>query len=238
MAPRILIILAMVTLNSPGFIGSEDGPGKGEDKRDRRGGKPGFPDMMNRLDADKNGEISFVEFSASERIQSLEEDVRKKLFDRLDKNDDQVISKKELRPPHDPKGGRGGFPLFEKLDTNKDRQVSFEEFSQNPRFKEKPSEWVRRFFDRMDRNNDGVLSRKDHSKPGHDWRGKKGGRPEGGLKTLDLDGDGKVSKDEFKKSPLGMPDELRKQMFLKLDKNKNGFLDADELREPRRGPKK
>ena len=240
MAPRIFSILAIVTLSSSGFQGIEGGPEKGGDRPERGSGRPGQQEMMKRLDSDKNGDISFAEFSASERIQALEEGVRKKLFDRLDKDGNGTISKKELKPPHEGKGPRGGLPFFDKLEANKDQQVSFEEFSQNPRFKEMPTERVRRFFDRMDRNKDGFLSRKDHVKPGPGPRGKKGGRPEGGLKTLDTDGDGKVSEEEFKKGPggKGVPEGLRKQMFKKLDQNQDGFLDASELREPRRGPKK
>lgn len=243
MTRPIFITLALATLNSSGFCGCEDEPKKGEERRERDRGKPGFQDMMKRLDTDKNGKISFAEFSASERIQSLDDEVKKKLFDRLDKDDDGVISNDELRPPHDSKGPRGGhgFPPFEKMDTNKDLKVSFEEFSSNPRFKEMELERVRRFFDRMDRNDDGFLSRKDHSKHGHDRRGKKGGRPEGGMKNIDKDGDEKVSKEEFKKSPIGigMPEEARQKLFQKLDKNSDGFLDSEELWELRKkGPKK
>ena len=81
--------------------------------------------------------------------------------------------------------------------------MSFEEFSASPKFKEMSlSERARRIFDRMDQNKDGFLSRKDHPKSGHDRRGKKGGRPEGGMKNLDKDGDEKVSKEEFQKSPI------------------------------------
>ena len=237
------MILALVTLNSSGLMGRELDPKKGGDKPEQGGERPSSQDMVRRLDADKSGEISFAEFSASARMQSLDEGVRKKIFDRLDKDSDGVISKNELRRPHDPKGPHGGFafPLFEKMDANKDRQVGLEEFSNSPKFKEMPPERVRRIFDQMDRNKDGFLSRKDYSKLGHDRRGKKGGRPEGGMKNLDTNGDDKVSREEFQKSSfaLGMPEEARPKLFQKLDKNADGFLDSRELREPRkRGPKK
>ena len=243
MARTIFIILSLMTLNSSGFMGCEAEPKKGGDKPERGGERPSSQDMVKRLDVDKNGEISFTEFSASKRIQSLDEAVRKKIFDRLDKDGDGVISKNELRRPHDSKGPHGGFafPLFEKMDANKDRQVGIEEFSNSPKFKEMPPERVRRIFDQMDRNKDGFLSRKDHSKLVHDRRGKKGGRPEGGMKNLDTNGDDKVSREEFQKSSfaLGMSEEGREKLFQKLDKNADGFLDSSELRDPRKkGSKK
>lgn len=243
MLRTLFIILALVTLNSSGFMGCEAEPKKGGDKPDRGGERPSSQDMVKRLDADKSGEISFAEFSASKRMRSLDEGVRKKIFDRLDKDSDGVISKNELRRPHDPKGPHGGsaFPLFEKMDANKDRQVGIEEFSNSPKFKEMPPERVRRIFDQMDRNKDGFLSRKDHSQLGHDRRGKKGGRPEGGMKNLDTNGDDKVSREEFQKGSfaLGVPEEAREKLFQKLDKNADGFLDSSELRDPRKkGPKK
>ncbi|MBL6923321.1 MAG: EF-hand domain-containing protein [Akkermansiaceae bacterium] len=243
MVRTLFIILALMTLNSSGFIGFEADPKKGGDKPERGGERPSSQDMVKRLDADKNGEISFTEFSAGKRIQSLDEGVRKKIFDRLDKDSNGVISKNDLRRPHEPKGPHGGFvfPPFEKMDANKDRQVGIEEFSNSPKFKEMPPERVRRIFDQMDRNKDGFLSRKDHSKLGHDRRGKKGGRPDGGMKNPDTNGDNKVSREEFQKSPfaLGMPEEARQKLFQKLDKNADGFLDSSELREPRKkGPKK
>ena len=243
MVRTLFIILALLTLNSSGFMGCETEPRKGADKPDRGGERPSSQDMVKRLDADKNGQISFGEFSASKRMQSLDEGVRKKIFDRLDKDGDGVISKNELRRPHDPKGPHGGFafPLFEKMDANKDRQVGIEEFSNSPKFKEMPPERVRRIFDQMDRNNDCFLSRKDHSKLVNDLRGKKGGRPEGGMKNLDTNGDDKVSREEFQKGTfsLGVPEEARDKLFQKLDKNADGFLDLAELRDPRKkGPKK
>jgi len=224
------IILALATLFSHAY--SDGDPGKKSGKRERGGGRPGAPEMMKRLDTDKNGEISLAEFSASERIQSLDETIRKKLFDRLDKNDDGVISKNELKPPH----GGPGFPPIEKLDVNKDRQVSFEEFSNSPKFKQMPPERVRRIFDRLDRNKDGFLNRKDHVKPDPGRRGKKGG-----VKGFDLDGDDRISRGEFRQSPmaLSMPEEARMKLFKKLDKNSDDFLDAEELRELRKKkPKK
>ena len=243
MVGTLFIILALLTLNSSGFMGCETEPRKGADKPDRGGERPSSQDMVKRLDADKNGEISFAEFSASKRMQSLDEGVRKKIFDRLDKDGDGLISKNELRRPHDPKGPHGGFafPPFEKMDANKDRQVGIEEFSNSPKFKEMPPERVRRIFDQMDRNKDGFLSRKDHSKLVNDLRGKKGGRPEGGMKNLDTNGDDKVSRAEFQKGPFspGVPEEAREKLFQKLDENANGFLDSSELRDPRKKePKK
>ncbi len=58
--------------------------------------------------------------------------------------------------------------------------------------------------------------------------------------NFDLNGDDKVSREEFEKSPMGrgMPGKARQQFFQKLDKNSDGFLESSELREPRKKPVK
>ena len=57
MVRTLFIILALMTLNSSGFMGFEADPKKGGDKPERGGERPSSQDMVKRLDPDKNGEI-------------------------------------------------------------------------------------------------------------------------------------------------------------------------------------
>ncbi len=54
--------------------------------------------------------------------------------------------------------------------------------------------------------------------------------------TSDLDGDGKISQDEFSRMPRisDLPEEKRNGLFARLDTNGDGFLDGEELGRVRR----
>lgn len=102
---------------------------------------------------------------------------------------------------------------FQRLDKNHDGVISRDEFPGKDKA-----------FARLDRNNDGVISldelkaaRAEHHKGGHARLGKK-------LKTMDTNGDGKISRDEWRGKP---------EKFQELDTNGDGFLTPDELRAAR-----
>jgi Ca2+-binding EF-hand superfamily protein len=58
--------------------------------------------------------------------------------------------------------------------------------------------------------------------------------PEAMFKKLDKDNDGKISKEEFKESPMAKRDGAKPdEMFSKRDKDSDGFLSKEELFAPR-----
>jgi len=91
------------------------------------------------------------------------------------------------------------------LDTNKDKQVSRDEFNAG----------VMKRFDGLDANHDGFVTKEEMQAAA-----KKFG--EGAFGKLDKNGDGKIGKDEFPGAP---------ERFAALDKNSDGFLTKDELKE-------
>ncbi len=60
--------------------------------------------------------------------------------------------------------------------------------------------------------------------------------PEAVFKKLDANGDGKVSKEEWMKSPMAQRnEEAAKKRFDAMDTDKDGFLTLDEFKAGRRG---
>ena len=127
--------------------------------------------------------------------------------------------------------------VFNRLDVDEDKIVTLQEFSASPGMQGESA--ADEAVGRIDKDGNGELSWKEFeaafkerhanckpSKPG------KGVRPDGrGNATMfarvfmlrnDQDGDGKVDKSEFRGSQIG---------FDRLDQNKNGFIETDELGE-------
>jgi len=130
---------------------------------------------------------------------------------------------------------------FERLDTNKDGKISKEELTKGMAYlqqRRRPSDVVivliemsdcdeccgeeiqraYEFLYKLDKNKDGKLDA-DELKAGRELVVKE--RVEGILKRLDADKDGKISRKEAKG--------LIKDHFDDLDRNKDGFVDKDEL---------
>lgn len=137
--------------NSDGFIRPDELPSGG-----------GPPPNVNpkRGDLDGDGKISFQEFTKSPRLNGVKPERLKGLFDRIDHNKDGFLTEKDFRRPR----GHGGMERaeMEKLDTNGDKALSFEEWSKNPRHKDLSPEELKKRFQRLDRNDDGQLNEKDH----------------------------------------------------------------------------
>jgi len=151
------------------------------------------------------------------------------LFQRLDRNGDGKISKDELEAA--PERVRN---LLARADANGDGEITKEEFlSATPGKggKGKKGE-LRKGKGEPPKGEPG----KDAPKPGED-RKKKPGKGDGGeiFKRLDVNGDGKISRDEAK-GPLA-------DYFDRLDADKDGFLTESEIRDARekigkKGPSK
>jgi len=110
-------------------------------------------------------------------------------------------------------------PMAE-LDTDKDGKVSKQEFLAGPRAKANP-EMAEKLFERMDSDKDGFLSEKDKPAP----------RPHPFMR-LDSDKDEKVSKEEWMQSERAKQDsEKAAEIFTKIDKNSDGFIDKAEMKQ-------
>lgn len=190
--------------------------------------RPNPREAWREADADKNGSLSFSEFSTLPRIEKLPEDARRKLFERLDKNNNGAIDAPELHPAkEDGRDGRGRFPRLAELDGNKDGKIDFEEFHKAKGFEGMAEERLRKIFNRMDKNEDGFLTPEDRPKDEH--------RPN--FRNWDKNGDGAVDLEEFKATPMAKdtPAEELEKRFRHLDRNGNGKLEGEELAPQRRG---
>lgn len=131
-------------------------------------------------------------------------------------------------------GRRGGPPplpaegVISRLDRDGDGKVTFEEFAAQERMEKLEEEVQRKLFERLDKNGDGFLTVEEFRQMGPP----RGGPP---LAGLDEDGDGKISWEEFAKSKkfAEMPEDRRRKIFERLDRNGDGFLDAADR--PERG---
>ena len=120
-----------------------------EDAGAKRLNLPRLAQILHQADANGDHEVTFQELSAKypQATQGA--------FDRLDRNDDGVLSKADIPQ----RGARNRLHrLYEQLrdaDTNGDGSVTYEEASAAmPRM-------TRAIFDRLDRNDDGVISKED-----------------------------------------------------------------------------
>jgi Ca2+-binding EF-hand superfamily protein len=162
-------------------------------------------------------------------LRSFLTEARIKIFDRLDKNNDGVITAREF------KGASGDWPkrYLTRADKDKNGRVSYDEFLATPPSSQADPERLKKMFDRMDQNSDGFLDRKDQGPsggrkraPGEKWSA----RME--FSKLDLNQDGAVSREEFQKHPGHqlLPEQERRQRFERIDGDGNGKLSASELR--------
>ena len=166
-------------------------------KRDREKGHRNsefVAHFFSKLDVDRDGTVNEEEFAANPRLELATAEQRAILFKRLDKDGDGVIKPDELRPP---KGMRPG----ERPPWLRNGPVTFEQFSQQPRVQRLSEEMRRKLFERLDQNEDGILSKRDIPRD-------KGPRPDGrsqgppSHRSLDADRDGKISFAEFQSAPF------------------------------------
>ena len=111
--------------------------------------------------------------------------------------------------------------------TRPDAEERWRKLDQDNDGKISRSEWQRngQAFDRMDADKDGFLTKEELRSAAREFRG----RHRNGLKEMDTDADGNISRSEWKG---------KEEMFNRLDANHDGLLTREELREAgkRRGP--
>lgn len=172
--------------------------------------------LLREADDDGNGEVTFAEITA------IQPDFPEELFDRLDKNDDDVISKDDLPDGPFPGPAEMLLRLLHAADADCDCQVTFDELlAVVPELSEER-------FDHLDKNDDDVLSYADlpHFNPDPVDRLKHL------LRTADMNEDGEVTFDEL----LEVLPELTEERFDHLDTNGDEVITADDLPDPPKDP--
>jgi len=166
-----------------------------------------WSDRFERLDRNDNGYISTSEWTQDPR-----------LFDRIDVNNDNRLSRSELlslaRQRH-----LSWEQRFTEMDLNRDGRLSLQEWQGD-----------RDAFERLDRNNDGYVTRTDPATrdldrtddrydDGNSSRTEPGPRTEDRFQYFDRNRDRLLSLSEWTGS---------REMFDRLDRDKNGYLNVQE----------
>ncbi len=129
--------LAALFVTSAGIAIAAKGPG---------GGPPSPDHMFERLDLNKDGEITREEADGA----------REARFKEADSNGDGLLSQEEMTAAREARSAERQQRRFEKLDTNKDGLLSQEEMAAGPR-----GERHAGMFDRVDTNEDGKITREE-----------------------------------------------------------------------------
>jgi len=130
-----------------------------------------------RHDWQMKGPVTFEQFIKLSHIQKLDPEKQRKLFQRLDKNGDQTLSREDRRPrPKSPAHRRHkGPPLFEQMDLNNDQKLSFTEYFEAPHIHKLGEDEAEDRFEALDKDKDGLLSSEElptRPKKGNKKRGK------------------------------------------------------------------
>jgi hypothetical protein len=134
------------------------------------------------LDQDKSGGISLQEFKAGRVFKKLPPERQDELFQRLDTDQDGLITPKDKpEPPFKRDGGDprqkrpdGGKPdgkgmdsrqIIRQLDKNADGALSFDEFRAGPGMKDLSEDDQEDRFEAMDKNHDMKITAEDFPPP-------------------------------------------------------------------------
>lgn len=155
--------------NEDNYLTAEELPTHKGSKERKRGG-------FETLDTDKDKKVSKEEFLAVEPGgEHASPERREKLFSYLDRNADGFLTKEDRPKPGEtthrrgPKSGKAGkgaasdiiAQRIKRLDTNQDDELSLSEFLAGERVQQMDEDRAQEAFRRLDRNNDGVISRLD-----------------------------------------------------------------------------
>jgi Ca2+-binding EF-hand superfamily protein len=208
-----LLIFALSLLVLPAFaLAGEEGK---EGKALKKGGAARIKEAIAQYDKDGDGKLTAHELGLSESFFAL-----------LDRDGDGFVTGRELAPARPrrkgPEGARGGNAVA-RLDADKDGRISRDEWKMRPEM-----------FEKLDRDADGFLSNEEleplRARFGR-RRGQQGapGRAGGpgaerllkGVQRMDADGDGTVTREEWKGRP---------EMFGQLDQDGDGAISNRELK--------
>jgi Ca2+-binding EF-hand superfamily protein len=199
-------------------------------------GRSGRPSMgkhdFKALDKDGDGFLSFEEFSQSERLLRIDEEKRRKLFDFLDRNKDGKLHMRELRPAV-PRWMSSVHKEFDRLDVNKSGSLDFVEFSKASQIAKMDERERRKLFKRLDRNKDQAIQRAELRGPGGPGNSREHkAHPKIDFEKYDTNQSGGLDFDEYSRLPWmsRIPEERRKMIFEKLDRDKNGEISPEEVK--------
>ncbi len=203
-------------------------------------GGEGASEIFDTLDTNSDKMITFEEFRAGKRMQSLPVENVQKLFSRFDKNSDGTLSPSELkRRKH--KARRSVLPgqkEFQQLDVDSSGDLTLEELQAFELFSQMRGQRQSRLFKRIDRDQSGAATAAEMRKVRANMM--KRGQQRRLVNRLDADGDQIITTEEFESSDFiqKLPEEKKRALFQKLDRNKDGKLDAsDAPRKKKRGRK-
>lgn len=229
----------------PAVCLGQDEPAKGPAASEKgHRAAPKSPEQVWQLtDMDRDGFISKDEFSAMPRVQKLPEEKREIVFSRLDKDADGRLSKEELSRFGKPRSG----PLIQRLwelDADQSGGINSEEFKAGQLFKKLAAEKREQMFRSLDTDGDGLITPKDKPVPPPKRpNAKKAPKPPAdpepsGPRTfnrkLDLDGDGALSFEEFRKGAnvKNLTEDEQEGRFEKLDRNGDLKISAEDFPPP------
>jgi Ca2+-binding EF-hand superfamily protein len=220
---------------------AETTPRKG--RPDGDDGKRHFMEAWKQADQNGDNSLSFTEFSSLPRLQAIPEDKRSQLFQRLDKDENDGITREEMQRMGPPNAdGENHRKRLWELDTDKNGSITKEELSAGEMFRKLPPEKQQKLFARLDTNQDGVISPED--RPAHPGPG---ARPGDGsprnqenddkephrhmFPRLDINSDGSLSFEEFVKSPgiSRLGEDEQESAFEKIDSNQDLKLTPEEM---------
>jgi len=126
--------------------------------------------------------------------------------------------------------------MFRRMDTDRDGNITREEFFASPRLQRLPEEKREGIFSRLDRDSDGMISKEEIRGMRQD--AERRARDE--FRQLDENSSGGLDFAEFSKGEVfgKLPEEKRRQIFGRMDTDGSGEINAADRPEgpPRRKP--